>query len=133
ISGTGGLSTMRKSRSWGASLLLIGLVPGTLFATEATRRVWTFDDETIGTIAKGFTNDVGQWSVAESEKGKALAQSAKNANSVFNIALINDASAKELDLSVRMKAVAGDIDQGGGLVWRAKDAKNYYLARYNPL
>ncbi len=23
--------------------------------------------------------------------------------------------------------------QGGGLVWRAKDAKNYYLARYNPL
>jgi len=32
-----------------------------------------------------------------------------------------------------MKAVAGEIDQGGGIVWRAKDAKNYYLARYNPL
>ena len=32
-----------------------------------------------------------------------------------------------------MKAIAGDIDQGGGIVWRAKDASNYYLARYNPL
>jgi hypothetical protein len=32
-----------------------------------------------------------------------------------------------------MKAIAGKEDQGGGLVWRAKDAKNYYVARYNPL
>lgn len=28
---------------------------------------------------------------------------------------------------------AGEHDQGGGLVWRAKDAKNYDLVRYNPL
>ena len=27
----------------------------------------------------------------------------------------------------------GKIDQGGGLVWRAKDKNNYYIARYNPL
>ena len=33
-----------------------------------------------------------------------------------------------LDLSVRLKAVAGEIDRGGGLVWRAKDEKNYYIA-----
>lgn len=25
------------------------------------------------------------------------------------------------------------IDQGGGVVWRARDSKNYYIARYNPL
>ena len=34
---------------------------------------------------------------------------------------------------MKLKAVAGEIDRGGGLVWRAKDAKNYYVARYNPL
>ena len=60
-------------------------------------------------------------------------QSAKNPNSVFNVTLISDTNAKDLDLTVRMKAIAGEHDQGGGLVWRAKDAKNYYLARYNPL
>jgi len=32
-----------------------------------------------------------------------------------------------------MKPIAGRLDQGGGIVWRAADAKNYYLARYNPL
>src|SRR5262249_19934249 len=91
--------------------------------------------------AKGFTNEVGEWKVAASDNGKALAQSAKNPNSVFNVTLIretntedgSEASAKDVDLSVRLKAIAGEHDQGGGLVWRAKDAKNYYLARYNPL
>jgi hypothetical protein len=34
---------------------------------------------------------------------------------------------------VRLKAVAGETDRGGGLVWRAKDKNNYYIARYNPL
>ena len=27
----------------------------------------------------------------------------------------------------------GKLDQGGGLVWRYKDANNYYIARMNPL
>jgi hypothetical protein len=104
-----------------------------LIAAEESKRTWAFDDETTGQIAKGFTNEVGSWSVAAVGKGKALAQTAKNANPVFNITLVSDTNAKDLDLSVEMKAIAGETDQGGGLVWRAKDAKNYYLARYNPL
>ncbi len=27
----------------------------------------------------------------------------------------------------------GVLDQGGGIAWRARDEKNYYLARWNPL
>ncbi len=38
-----------------------------------------------------------------------------------------------MDLTVRFHAIAGKFDQGGGLVWRAKDGRNYYIARYNPL
>jgi hypothetical protein len=102
-------------------------------AGNSSRRTWTFDDEETGAIAKGFTNEVGEWTVAASDHGKALAQSAKNPNSVFNVTLIRDTRARDVDLSVRMKAIAGELDQGGGLVWRARDAKNYYLARYNPL
>lgn len=108
-------------------------MPLYVYAADETKRTWTFDDDASGQIARGFTNEVGQWSVVASDKGKALAQSAKNPNAVFNITLISDTSAKDVDLSVRMKAVAGETDQGGGLVWRAKDARNYYLARYNPL
>ena len=31
------------------------------------------------------------------------------------------------------RANTGKVDQGGGVIWRAKDADNYYIARYNPL
>jgi hypothetical protein len=116
-----------------SGFVLAALLLGPLNAGEGAKRTWTFDDDETGVIAKGFTNEVGEWKVAASDNGKAMAQSAKNANSVFNITLISDTNAKDVDLSVRMKAVAGEVDQGGGLVWRAKDAKNYYLARYNPL
>jgi hypothetical protein len=112
---------------------LAALLASPLDAGEGTKRTWTFDDDEAGVIAKGFTNEVGEWKVAASDNGKALAQSAKNPNSVFNVTLISDTNAKDVDLTVRMKAIAGEHDQGGGLVWRAKDAKNYYLARYNPL
>ena len=112
---------------------LAAILNSSLFAAEDAKRTWTFDDEATCQIAKGFTNEVGQWLVVASDKGKALAQSAKNGNSVFNITLVGDTNAKDVDLSVRMKAVAGETDQGGGLIWRAKDAKNYYLVRYNPL
>jgi hypothetical protein len=116
-----------------SGLALAVLLTCPLFAGDDAIRTWTFDDDETGAIAKGFTNEVGEWKVAPSDKGKALAQSAKNSNSVFNVALITDTSATDVDLSVRMKAIAGEHDQGGGLIWRAKDSKNYYLARYNPL
>ncbi|MGE5756842.1 MAG: hypothetical protein ACM35G_14195 [Planctomycetaceae bacterium] len=110
-----------------------GLLVGSLPASDGARRTWTFDDEAPGRIAEGFTNEVGEWKVVASDKGQALAQSAKGANSVYNVTLVSDTHAKDVDLTVRMKAIAGEHDQGGGLVWRAKDAKNYYLARSNPL
>ena len=124
---------MRMECRLAAGLVLTGLWTGPLFAGDEAKRAWTFDDDLKGMIARGFTNEVGQWTVVASDSGQALAQSAKNPNSVFNVALAGETNARDVDLSVRMKAIAGDYDQGGGLVWRARDVKNYYLARYNPL
>ena len=64
---------------------------------------------------------------------RVLAQTAQNADSVFNLILRPDVLYADVELSVRLKAVKGIVDQGGGLVWRAKNAKTYYIARYNPL
>jgi hypothetical protein len=124
---------MNRAILTAGGVVLAAVLSGPLYGADDAKRTWTFDGDVSGQIAKGFTNEVGQWSVVASDKGKALAQSAKNPNAVFNITLISDTNAKDVDLSVRMKAVAGETDQGGGLVWRAADAKNYYLARYNPL
>src|SRR5262249_12366906 len=36
-------------------------------------------------------------------------------------------------LSVELKAISGNNDRGGGLVWRYRDSGNYYVTRFNPL
>ena len=66
-------------------------------------------------------------------KPNVLAQTARNSGNTFNLTLVSGTNYKGVDLSVKMKAVAGSEDQGGGLVWRAKDKRNYYIVRYNPL
>lgn len=124
---------MRRASSLTTGLVASALAAGSLGAGDGNSKTWNFDRDAPGKIAQGFTQEVGVWTVVPSDRGQALAQTAKNPNSVFNVALISDTNAKDVDLSVRMKALAGEYDQGGGLVWRAKDAKNYYLARYNPL
>ena len=66
--------------------------------------------------------------------GKALAQtSAEGPKKLFNLCVNDKVKFRDLDDSVAFKAVAGKIDQGGGLVWRYKDHNNYYLVRMNPL
>lgn len=114
------------------SLLAIGIA-GLALAAETARRVWDFEADAPGKIAQGFTNEVGQWEVATDGENHVLYQKARNEDATFNVAFVEGTSYKDLDLSVKLRAVAGEVDQGGGVVWRAKDKKNYYICRYNPL
>lgn len=49
------------------------------------------------------------------------------------LAIFNDASFRDGEVSVRLKPVSGRMVQAGGLVWRYRDENNYYLARANAL
>ena len=49
------------------------------------------------------------------------------------MAILNDVSLRDGDVSVWLKPVAGREDRAGGLVWRYRDANNYYLVRVNAL
>jgi hypothetical protein len=99
----------------------------------AEKRSWDFESDAAGKIAKGFTNEVGRWEVVDDGGNRVLAQLAKSDDAVFNVALAEGTAYKDVELSVRLRAVAGENDRGGGLVWRARDKDNYYIARYNPL
>ncbi len=110
---------------------------GVVHAAPQGEKQWSFDADEEGTLAAGFTSEVGEWKVVEdptAPSGKRVfAQLAESSRPTFNIALARDTSLRDVDVSVRFRAVAGSIDQGGGPVWRARDAGNYYIARYNPL
>lgn len=47
----------------------------------------------------------------------------------FSLAILNAMSLRDGDISVRFKPVSGQDDQGGGLVFRYRDERNYYLVR----
>ncbi len=105
---------------------------------------WDFEDATIGKLPAGWSApDLGKqglnaWKVQEDKtapKGpKVLAQtSAAGSSAIFNLCVHDKTQVADLDLSVALKAIAGKKDQGGGPVWRYRDAKNYYVVRMNPL
>jgi hypothetical protein len=106
-------------------------------AAQAGTQAWNFDADTAGAIAKGFSNESGKWEVMADatapSQPNVLAQTARSSGSTFNLTLLLGNNYGDVDISVAMKAVAGSEDRGGGLVWRAKDTKNYYIVRYNPL
>ncbi len=51
----------------------------------------------------------------------------------FPLLIADEGSFKDLELSVRFKAVSGEVDRAGGLAFRLKDANNYYIVRANGL
>jgi len=120
---------MRKL--WFAFILLLSTP---LSAAEKTLH---FDADAAGQLPKDFSALSGSWKIfAEAgtpSGGQALAQTAKNERSVFNLVLLNDLKLADVDVSVKFKSIGGEDDQGGGVVWRYKDEKNYYVARFNPL
>jgi hypothetical protein len=116
-----------------AGLLFVGIGAALLAAEGPGKTVWNFDRDATDQTPRGFTEQAGSWKVVESMGKKVLAQLAKNSEKTFNIVLIDNTNAKDLDISVTLRPIDGKIDLGGGLVWRASDARNYYIARYNPL
>jgi hypothetical protein len=138
-------SMLRKTAFIGVAVLGAGLCLGLddkkaedkVKTGDKHKTTWNFDADQAGEAAKGFSKEVGEWKVTADDsapsKPNVLAQTAKNSGSTFNVVLVADPKYKDVEVSVRMKAIAGDEDQGGGLVWRAKDVKNYYIARFNPL
>ena len=127
-------------------LLLLGLwVPPYVDASTLETRTWNFDEDrpeqlppkfAMGTFFDG--RPAGDWKVITTPKAlsppNVVAQlREKGAEHHYNVVLIEDTNTADLDLTVSFLPISGKADMGGGLVWRAKDDRNYYLIRANPL
>lgn len=99
--------------------------------------VLDFDRSRAGELPSGFSVLSGTWSVRsdanDSKRGNVVAQTGEGGKEPYNLLALDNVKAAEVDVTVKLRAVAGELDQGGGLVWRMRDARNYYLARWNPL
>jgi hypothetical protein len=88
--------------------------------------------------------DVGEWLVlkdptaisgqAAAINGQVIAQTTKDPTDYrFPLAIYKPISAKNVDVVMRFKPVAGKVDQAGGIVVRLTTPDDYYVVRANAL
>ncbi len=120
------------------------LISSLAAAMSAHAQAIHFDDSAPGTLPKGWTagmthkGGAPKWEVTRDPSAPSpslvLAQtSTDSTGGRFPFAVFDGASFVDGSVSVRFKAVSGKVDQAAGLMWRFRDADNYYLVRANAL
>src|SRR5437867_6271962 len=135
-----------SARLTGCWVILTALaVASVSAAAEDSIRTWNFDADLPGTLPNDFAvgtlvdgRPAGEWKVLKTDRAKSspqvLAQlMGKGFEHAYKVVLINGSTSSDLDLQVSFLPIQGQADMGGGLIWRAADDRNYYLARANPL
>ncbi|PYR31087.1 MAG: hypothetical protein DMF90_26325, partial [Acidobacteria bacterium] len=104
-----------------------------------TRAVVNFDTSAVGQPPAGWTATVtgtgaAKWTVERDDTAPSKPNVLKQAGqATFPLCLKDDTSLQDGFVEVKLKPVSGREDQAGGVVWRARDSNNYYVARVNAL
>jgi hypothetical protein len=110
-----------------------------LLSSVARADTVNFDNFDTGAPPPGWTatqtgSGEAKWTVERDDtapsKPNVLKQSGR---ATYPICIKDDTNIKDGFVEVKFKPVSGKIDQAGGLIWRARDSNNYYIARANAL
>src|SRR5713226_5285297 len=117
-----------------AAILAITMLAGLALADTEN-----FDKFKTGAPPPGWTatktgSGAAKWTVEQDDsapsKPNVLKQSGQ---ATYPVCIKDDTSLKDGFVEVKFKPISGKEDQAGGLVWRARDSNNYYIARANAL
>ncbi len=99
----------------------------------------SFAIDTIGATPSGWTatmtgSGAPRWAVAADATAPSGSHVLKQSGvATFPLALLDTSSLRDGFVEVRFKAIEGNEDRAAGIVWRARDANNYYVVRANAL
>lgn len=115
---------------------LATLAHGVGAAAEVTRLAITAEEkitmnEDLGKENPKWKFVAGRWVRRASGGRQVLAQTAET--QPWAVAILEDQKFDDLDATVRFRPISGKEDSSGGLIFRAKDARNYLLVRANAL
>jgi hypothetical protein len=111
----------------------------TMLATVALADTVNFDNLKTGAPPPGWTatktgTGAAKWTVESDETAPSKANVLKQSGqATYPVCIKDDTSLKDGFVEVKFKPISGKEDQAGGLIWRAKDPNNYYIARANAL
>jgi hypothetical protein len=99
----------------------------------------SFEKDAVGATPKGWrATSTGKgdpkWTIDQDHtapsKSKVVKQSGR---APYPLLLKGDTNIKDGFIEVKFKAITGSEDRAAGLVWRTRDANNYYVVRANAL
>lgn len=117
-------------------------IPALLLCCAATPLIAAnvnFDDAQVGSAPSGWTltktgKGEPKWTIEKDDsapsKPNVLKQSGE---ATYPLAIKEGSNLKDGFVEVKFKPVSGEEDQAGGIVFRCKDAANYYICRANAL
>lgn len=148
---------MNNKLLYSTAIFLILIIPSISNSSETSTSVYktNFDTTKAGQLPEGWfiaqtqsagwfrsaakPGDLAKWAIKQDSQASsgqntlAITKINHSSSAVFNIIHTNKFKFKNGEINVKVRAISGEIDQGGGPIWRFKDSNNYYVARYNPL
>jgi hypothetical protein len=99
----------------------------------------SFENAQLGATPEGWTSTLTgsgepKWTVESDRTAPSkLTVLKQSGRATYPLILKNDTNVKDGFVEVKFKAISGSEDRAGGIVWRTKDANNYYVVRANAL
>lgn len=115
------------------------LVITAALATIATSDSVNFDNLKAGAPPPGWTatktgGGEAKWTIEADSTAPSQPNVLKQSGqATYPVCIKDDTNLQDGFVAVKFKPISGREDQAGGLVWRAKDSNNYYVARANAL
>jgi hypothetical protein len=110
-----------------------------LAGTAALADKLSFDSDAAGRPPAGWTvaktgSGEPRWTVEDDATAPSGAKVVKQSGrATYPLLLKEGSNLKDGAVEVQFKALSGSEDRAAGLVWRARDANNYYVVRANAL
>ncbi len=98
-----------------------------------------FDKAAVGQAPAGWTatktgSGDAKWTIEKDDTAPSKPNVLKQSGvATYPVCFKDDTNLKDGFVEVKFKSISGKEDQAGGVVWRLKDANNYYVARANAL
>jgi hypothetical protein len=110
-----------------------------IFNAVAQDQMASFDNARPGEAPAGWTSTrTGEgeprWTVEKDETAPSGPQVLRQSGvATYPLCLKPDSRLQDGFVEVKFKAISGKKDQAAGVLWRARDADNYYICRANAL
>jgi hypothetical protein len=120
-------------------MTIVTILAITMLAGVALADTVNFDNLSTAAPPPGWTatktgTGEAKWTIEKDDTAPSRPNVLKQSGqATYPICLKEDTSLKDGFVEVKFKPISGKEDQAGGLIWRAKDSNNYYVARANAL